>query len=369
MSTLNVSLIAAPDPIKRKLVELSESIDFTRACDKGANGYTFFGKNLVTNRRVAVKFYYWGKDPQYHAEPQHLTSIRSNHVVPLLDAAYVDHDYAYFVSPFYPNGDMDDLMSRGGVTGNKHCVRLVQNVLTGLVELHAARLLHRDLKPQNILIDHSGRALIGDFGSVKAIPDGADSVPGSGHSLIYRPPESVVSGQYGVRGDLYQVGILLYQLLGGSLPYDETDWLNKRQLKEYQTQPSDADRSIYVSRVVSDMIVRGNIIDVGTLPPWVCSQLRRTIKKACNADVASRFDSTAAFLAHLAKLAPSVHDWQVQEGCPTLLGRVSYRICMNPAKGTHTVEKRLGSGWRKDNTISGSTLGDVVQAIEAEVRR
>ena len=369
MNTLNVALIVAPDPIKRKLGELSANIDFTMACDKGANGYTFFGKNRVTSRRVAVKFYYWGRDPKCHAEPRNLTAIKSDHVVPLLDAAYVDQDYAFFVSPFYPDGDMDDLMSRGGVTGNKHGVRLVQDVLTGLVELHAARLLHRDLKPQNILIDHRGRALIGDFGSVKAIPDGADSVPGSGHSLIYRPPESVTSGQYGVIGDLYQVGILLYQLLGGALPYDETAWLNKRQLREYQAQPSDADRSIYASRVISDKIVRGTIIDVGTLPPWVCGQLRRTIKKACNADIASRFDSTADFLAHLAKLAPSVHDWQIQEGCPTLLGRVSYRICMDPVMGTHSVEKRLGAGWRKDNTISGSSLGNVVQAIEKEVRR
>ena len=76
--------------------------------------------------------------------------------------------------------------------------------------------------------------LIGDFGSVKKIPEDTSTVPGSGHSLIYTPPESITSGKYGIPGDIYQIGMVLYQTLGGHLPYEESVWLNSRELKKYR---------------------------------------------------------------------------------------------------------------------------------------
>lgn len=369
MSNLNVALLAIPNPIKQKLADLSASIDFDKASDKGANGYTFFGKNQVHNRRVAVKFYNWGGDPQYHAEPRNLAAIRSDHVISILDAAFVDNEYAYFVTPFYPKGDMEDLIAKGGVLGNRHAVQLTREVLSGLVELHCLRLLHCDLKPQNVLIDNQGRALIGDFGSVKALPHGTEAVPGSGHSLIYRPPESIATNQYGLRGDLYQVGILLFQLLGGYLPYDEIAWLTKREKREYLAIQNDIDRSIFATRTISSKIQRGRVIDVNTLPPWICKPLRRTVTKACNITPDRRFTSTAEFLAHLARLAPRIHDWQMVQALPTLVGNTSYRIYIRSDRQDLHVEKRIGSGWRRDNSFTAGDISVLVQEIEGRAMR
>lgn len=367
MSIPDSDLLDIPEPVKRALVELSRSIDLEKVCNKGANGYTFVGMNRVLNREVAVKFYFWGRDPKYHAEPRNLSAIHSGHVVPIFDAAFVDEEYAYFVMPYFPNGDMDDLIGKGGVSGIKHAVQLTQDILAGLVELHSMRLLHRDLKPQNILINDRGQALIGDFGSVKAIPDGQETVPGSGHSLIFRPPESIRFNHYGFTGDLYQVGILLFQLLGGKLPYDEVAWLSKRERTEYYAIQNNTDRTIFADRIISGKIEQGRVINIETLPPWVCDALRRTVKKACHRVPSHRFESTAAFLAHFAKLASLVHDWQIVDGCPTLLGKVSYRICDSKQNSLYYVEKRIKSGWRRDNAFVYSQIDELVRKIE-EVR-
>jgi serine/threonine protein kinase len=210
-----------PMSIKVKLLQLNQNIDFTKRSRKGSNGWLFFGRNRISNQKVAVKFYDWGGDPTYHAEPKNLAAIKSKNVIQILDASFVDRDYAYFLTPYYNHGDLDTEIC-SGIQGNIRAVSITRDILSGLSHLHAERLLHRDLKPQNILIGKYKRALIGDFGSVKKVPEERISVPGSGHSLIYTPPESITSGQYGISGDIYQVGIVLFQTLGGAFPYEES---------------------------------------------------------------------------------------------------------------------------------------------------
>ncbi len=95
-----------PTPIKDKLVELSASITFTKRSRKGSNGWLFFGQNRISKQRIAVKFYDWSGDSAYHAEPKNLATIKSKNVIPILDASFVDRNYAYFLTPYYNNGDL-----------------------------------------------------------------------------------------------------------------------------------------------------------------------------------------------------------------------------------------------------------------------
>ena len=278
MPPLNIDTLSVPEPIKQKLNDLSKSITFDKQGRKGANGWLFFGQNLVHRQRVAVKFYDWGGDPQYHAEPQFLAQLNADTVISITNASFVDDDYAYFETPFYERGDLDDQLSCG-IHENLRAVRMACDVLSGLSHLHAGGLVHRDLKPQNILLSDDDRAIIGDFGSVKRIPDGHATVPGSGHSLIYRPPESITTNTYGIAGDIYQVGILLYQLLGGSLPYEEVAWLNSRQQREYKRIADPIDQQIFAADAIKNRITSRRILDLHSLPPWVCTQLRRTLSK------------------------------------------------------------------------------------------
>lgn len=146
MPALNIDTVDAPNPIRHKLLELGRTIAFEKQSRKGANGWLFFGHHGIRDQRVAVKFYDWGGDPAFHAEPRAIVSIQSANVITVLDAAYVDAEYAFFVTPFFPLGDLDEELCRG-VLGNIRAINLTQDLLSGLSYLHSGRLLHRDLKP------------------------------------------------------------------------------------------------------------------------------------------------------------------------------------------------------------------------------
>jgi serine/threonine protein kinase len=191
-SNFNFNVLDIPTSIKEKLIELSASIEITKRSCKGSNGWLFFGQNRISKQKVALKFYDWGGEAKYHAEPKNLAAISSVNVIKILDASFVDDEYAYFLTPYYKKGDLDAEICNG-IRGNIRAVSVSRDILSGLSHLHALNLLHRDLKAQNILISDDDKAIIGDFGSVKKIPEGDAAVPGSGHSLIYTPPESISS--------------------------------------------------------------------------------------------------------------------------------------------------------------------------------
>ena len=357
-------LLDVPQPIKQKLVELSKDIKITKRSRIGSNGWLFFGKNRIHGQKVAIKFYDWGGKAKYHAEPKNLASINSANVITILDASYVDSDYAYFLTPYFKKGDLDNEICKG-VRGNSRAISISRDMLSGLSHLHSNNLLHRDLKAENILINDDDRAIIGDFGSVKKIPQGNTTVPGSGHSLIYTPPESITTGQYGIQGDIYQIGVVLFQLLGGKLPYEESSCLTSRELRKYRAIDNEIDKQIYAKECISNKIKKGKIVVLSTLPPWVCTSLRRTISKSCNIDPQKRYQSCSEFLARLNAIRDKIHNWVIEGGYPTRLGeKCRHRIVSDSSGDDHFVEKNKGAGWRRDNSFKGLDIKEIVKKIE-----
>lgn len=363
MSQLVLDAVNAPIEIRESLKSLSDIVFDTQSA-KGANGYLFFGQHRILNRRVAVKYYYWGGDRTQHAEPRQLAKIDSPHVIRVEHAAVLDSNWAFFVTPFCKNGDLDELIERGPC-GIADSVRLTCDVLDGLTHLHSRRLVHRDLKPANLLRNDKREAQIGDFGSVRRLPEGNSAVSGSGHSLLYRPPESVLSGTYGIEGDLYQVGLLLYQLLGGLLPYEEIAWLDEHQREEHATIVDDFERSMFVDNILKKKITSGTLASLDSLPPWVDGQISKIIRKAIHLDPARRFNSASEFLNRLRSVALKVPDWSVADGSPTLRARRTYRIVQATDTGDFIAEKKCTLAWRRLKNVPPGKLADIVSAVNA----
>ncbi|MCA8924606.1 MAG: serine/threonine protein kinase [Planctomycetes bacterium] len=133
----------------------------------------------------------------------------------------------YLVLPFVPCESLEDRLSRGGPLSVEHALRYARQVGEGLAAAHAAGLLHRDVKPANVLIDEHDQALLTDFGLVKrtearaetlslSVQGGCLGTPG------YWPPEQALGrlDQIGPPADVYGLGALLYALLTGFPPRD-----------------------------------------------------------------------------------------------------------------------------------------------------
>lgn len=351
--------VALPAPLLEKLRELENAIDFDRIIEKGANGYVAVGKNKHLGRDVAVKFYYWGDGA--HVEPAALAELASDHILPVYDAAAINSDDAYFVTPFCGKGDLEEAIASKDF-GPIEAVDIVLQIAAGTSYMHSRGFVHRDLKPSNIFCDDSGRYVIGDFGSVVTMDKEGSAPAKTKHSLIYRPPEDFDNDRFYREGDVYQLGILLYQLVGGPLPTDERDWLNSRQTKEYDKLEG-YEQQEYARSIITSKIVRGKILDWDQVPPWVPDRLKTIIRTACSPKREKRFANTADFIARLNNSRKKIPDWRIVEGIPQLeSGSRKFRIC-DAGKGIYIEKKRL-AGWRKDRRLEPQALAEAVRMVE-----
>jgi serine/threonine protein kinase len=355
-----VDLGNLPDCIRPTADELAKKFEFEKDITKGCNGYVLVGRNMLTRQKIVVKFYYWGDGA--HLEPRTLCDLASPHTLRVLDAAAIDKDNAYFVTEYCEHGDLDEHLESGRI-GVRRAVEIILNVATGVNEIHSAGFIHRDLKPSNVFCRSDNKFVIGDFGSVVKLNSNGFSETASKHSLIYRTPEEVATGRAYPQGDIYQIGLILYQLLGGVLHCNETEWLSEKQLQIYQAfnEPED---QLYASGIIEKKIAAGKIVDYSSFPAWIPEKLVRVVRKCCRVNPEDRHGSVSDLIVQLSNLRSSLPDWRLEPE-PVLHKRGSkFRLTQIGAK--YVVEKKSGehAAWRKQNKHAAMTLYDAVKLVE-----
>ncbi len=135
---------------------------------------------------------------------------------------------------FVPGGDLEELIAARGQLDWEAAVRLVDDCAQGLAAIHAAGLVHRDLKPRNVFITAAGCAKVGDFGLARSA-SGDDRMTATGLGLgtpAYMSPEQAHGhGDLDIRSDLYGLGCVLYAALTGKAPYQgQTSWMIVNQV-------------------------------------------------------------------------------------------------------------------------------------------
>jgi serine/threonine-protein kinase len=145
--------------------------------------------------------------------------VQHPHIVPVLSTGEYE-GRPYLIQRFIEAGTLADKIKESGKLDLETTLRVCQQIAPGLDALHVAGLIHRDVKPANILLDQRGTAYITDFGLAKDSQGSILTRPGQAlGSVDYMAPEQIRSEEVGAPTDVYALGCVVYECLCGAPPF------------------------------------------------------------------------------------------------------------------------------------------------------
>jgi len=196
-----------------------------RRLGHGSTATTYLAQDLLLGRRVAVKVFRpaFLVDPRdlarFEREARAAATVSHPNVVQVYDVGQ-DGETRFLVMEWVDGSDLKHLVRDRAPLPPQEATQLVLDLLRGLAAIHRAGVVHRDVKPQNVLIDRSGRAKLTDFGIARTVRDTELTETGSViGTAAYMAPEQATGQPVSPATDLYAVGIILYELLTGRLPF------------------------------------------------------------------------------------------------------------------------------------------------------
>ena len=343
---------SAVNPVIKKFVREQKDIAIDRYSDKGAYGELYFGTRNVFSDRVALKFYQLDASGNGHEEAQLLKTISHENILPIIDARILDSDIAYYLTPEMSGGDLQNVIDKFVIPSDV-AVTICQNILKGLNELHKDpnRMVHRDLKTYNILVDlkNGVQTYLADFGTIKKIQPNNSSVTASKFTILYRTPEALTNNQHLVESDIYQIGIILYQVLGGFFPMKNPEaWLSGRIKKKYDLLENWQKQGFLINHI-NDQIQKGKLLDLNSLPAYVDNRLKSIIRTATRVDYNQRYESCADMLKALFDQQKGAKSWWIDNdviNAKCLKSKGHYRIVTKKSDLIAEYSTN-GTTWRK----------------------
>lgn len=190
-----------------------------RLIGQGAFGQVWMGRDLNTGREVAIKFYLHRGGVNWSLlgrEVKHLVNMSTGRFIVQVLTVGWEAEPPYYVMEFLENGSLEDLIRRRGSLRTNEAVALFREIAEGLNYAHGKGVLHCDLKPANILLDHDWRPRLADFGQSRMSHEQSPSLG----TLFYMAPEQAdLSASADARWDVYALGAILYTMLVGTPPY------------------------------------------------------------------------------------------------------------------------------------------------------
>ncbi len=241
--------------------------------------------DLRLNRFVALKVlhHYLADSPEFvqrfRRESEVLTKLRHPGIVQIYEVGEADGQL-YMALEYVDGGSLADKI-RSGPLPIDAAVEIVRQIGSALAYVHKHGIVHRDLKPSNILFARDGRVLLSDLGS--GIRPGESPLTQTGTIVgtpVYMSPEQAQGGRLDARSDIFSLGVVLYQLVTGQMPF-----------------AANRPRETLLS------IVHDPPPPVHKFRPDVSSYLEAVILRALAKDPAERFQTTDEFVAALANLS------------------------------------------------------------------
>ncbi|MGI5875358.1 MAG: Stk1 family PASTA domain-containing Ser/Thr kinase [Dethiobacteria bacterium] len=245
---------------------------------EGGMARVYKGIDLKLNRHVAIKVLHqqFAGDPEFLRRFQQEAKAAAKLSHPAIVNVYDEGEQEgihYIVMEYVDGYTLKDTILRQGRLEPMEATRIALQVCDAIVHAHSQGVIHRDIKPQNILITPEGRIKVTDFGIARAT---ADSTITYGKSLLgsvyYSSPEQVKGNNTDQKSDIYSLGIVLYEMLTGKVPFS-----------------GESPVSIALKHLQEEITPPGKIVP--DLPPG----LEKIVLRSTNKDPALRYDNAIGF--------------------------------------------------------------------------
>jgi eukaryotic-like serine/threonine-protein kinase len=234
----------------------------------GGMANVYLARDVILERDVAIKvlrFDYANDESfikRFHREAQSAASIDHPNIVSIYDVDEEDEIY-YIVMEYVPGQTLKEYIGEHSPLHIEKALDIMKQITSAIAHAHEFGIIHRDLKPQNILIDHDDRVKVTDFGIALALSSSTtitqtNSVLGTVH---YLSPEQARGGLATKKSDIYSLGILLFELLTGRVPFSGESAVSVA-LKHLQTNtPSPKRWNPYIPQSVENIVLKATAKD------------------------------------------------------------------------------------------------------------
>jgi eukaryotic-like serine/threonine-protein kinase len=208
---------------------------------RGAMSSVWLAEDAELQRRVAVKLLSPTADrARFEREARSAAALQHPNLCALYDYGESDGK-PYMVLEYLPNGTLEDRL-QGRALPDDETLRVATEVAAGLAHAHDRDLVHRDLKPTNIMFDAEDRAKIADFGIARMMGSGTLTEAGTVlGTASYISPEQASGDPAGPASDVYSFGVILFRMLTGRLPFVSTNAMELVRRHRDEAPPSVAD--------------------------------------------------------------------------------------------------------------------------------
>jgi serine/threonine protein kinase len=228
-----------------------------RTLGHGGMGIVYLATELRLDRQVALKVIRTelagdeGFRARFRSESRTAASVEHPRVVTVFGAG--ERDGLLYVSMRYvPGRDLGQIVEADGPLSPDDAARLIAQVADGLDAVHAAGLVHRDVKPHNVIVDEEGDAHLTDFGLAKAM-GATTGLTATGQvigTVDYMAPEQIEARRVDARTDVYALGGVLYHAISGEVPYAERESSAKMWAHVNEAPPSAGRRGKVLDPVI-----------------------------------------------------------------------------------------------------------------------
>lgn len=218
----------------------------------GGMALVYKGRDTLLNRQVTVKLlrpeYTCDEEfvARFRREAQAVAKLSHPNIVSVYDVGH-EGDTHYIVMEYVEGKNLKELIREEGILPVNRAVDIARQICEGLDHAHDSGIVHRDIKPHNILVTTGGKVKVTDFGIARAVTSvtvtQAGTIVGSVH---YFSPEQAKGENTGARSDIYSVGIVLYEMVTGQVPFqgDSPIGVALKHIQEQPSAPSALNRNI-----------------------------------------------------------------------------------------------------------------------------